>query len=290
MIFSYKRSMFLLGLITVFFGSCRPESLSIDLEQEPVKMVVSSQIVPNSVMVVAISKSISALEYSENYADANSGNNLLDKILVKNAKVSVSYNGVTDYLSPIIGVPGIYTSTSTPQYTNVEYTLNVYNPETGNSVTSKATMLDIVPFNSVSAKRLTGMNSGDITLNISFTDPPNELNWYMINIYTDQSGSQVENFFINDSESQETFLLSDIDFVSSQVNSSHVFSYWGYDTLVTSISNISQEYYDYLLARKRGGSIFSTIVKEPINYPSNIEGGYGFFTTHFPDIKIVVVE
>ena len=283
-------SVILVILLVLFFGSCQPKPLDIELEQTPVKMVISSQIIPNSVMVVAISKSFGALDYSEDYDSTSSGSSLVDQLMVKDAKVSISYNGVTDDLFSINGVPGVYASIYTPQYTNVEYTLNVYNPETGESVTSKATMLEIIPFDSVSAKRGDGADSNNITVSINFTDPPNELNWYMINFYTQDDTTNNEDPYAKESPNQFTILLSDDGFGNPNISGEQVLYNWTSDTLIASISNISQEYYEYLSARKRGGSLFASIVSEPINYPTNIEGGYGFFTTHFPDIQIIVLD
>ena len=291
---SYQKLISNLSILSlfslIFVSSCFPKPLDIELEQAPVKMVIASQIVPNSIMVVAVSRSFGALDYSEDYDTTSSENDILDKLMVKDAKVTISYMGITDDLLPIDDLPGIYASATVPQFTNVEYTLNVYNPETGKSVSSKASMLNVIPFDSISAKRGEGDKYNDITVSVSFTDPPDELNWYMINFYTQEDTNQSVSPFEPQSPNQVTILLSDEGFESSKVSGERVLYNWTSDTLVASISNISHEYYNYLSARKRGGNLFSSIVSEPINYPSNIKDGYGFFTTHFPDIKIIILE
>jgi hypothetical protein len=48
------------------------------------------------------------------------------------------------------------------------------------------------------------------------------------------------------------------------------------------VASISKNYYDFLDAYKKGNSLFSQILGEPINYPSNIENGVGVFTAHIP--------
>jgi hypothetical protein len=285
-----KYSLFLIA-ITIGLSSCKPKPLDIELEQAEVKLVISSQIIPNSVMLISVSKSFGALDYAEDYDTTDNSLSLIDKIMVKNAKVTVSYNGVVDELFPIPDIPGFYASVTTPQYINTEYTLNVYDPETGLSVSSKAKMLENVPFDNISAKRGTGSDSSNIHIKLSFTDNGSKANWYMLNFYTPSvdtinSGS----LFQGTPENEATVLLSDIDFNGTQFTGEQTMFYWDSDTIVASISNISKEYYDYLDARRRGGKLFSTLFKEPINYPTNVKNGYGFFTTHYPDIQILEVQ
>ena len=277
--------------LMIIITSCQPKPLEIELEQAEVKLVISSQIIPNSVMIVSVSKSFAALDYAEDYDTTDNSLAMIDKIMVKNAKITVSYNGVVDELFPIPEIPGFYASMTTPQYINTEYTLEVYDPKTKLSVSSKSKMLENVPFNSITATRGTGSDSSNIHIKLSFTDNGAEKNWYMLNFYTPSvdtinSGS----LFQNTPENEATVLLSDIDFNGTVFTGEQTMFYWNSDTIVASISNISKEYFDYLDARRRGGKLFSTLFKEPINYPTNVKNGYGFFTTHYPDVQVLEVQ
>ena len=62
------------------------------------------------------------------------------------------------------------------------------------------------------------------------------------------------------------------------------------DTAVVMFSNISEEYFRFLDARARGGNIISSVTGEPINHPTNVQGGYGYFNTHNPSIRQVVIK
>ena len=62
------------------------------------------------------------------------------------------------------------------------------------------------------------------------------------------------------------------------------------DSVAVTLSNISEEYYRYLGLREKSNNWFSQVTSEPINYPSNIVGGYGFFSTHHPDIITFELE
>ena len=46
-----------------------------------------------------------------------------------------------------------------------------------------------------------------------------------------------------------------------------------------------ESYYEFLKKREKGGNVFTELTNEPINYPSNVKGGFGFFNTHFPDVE-----
>ena len=57
------------------------------------------------------------------------------------------------------------------------------------------------------------------------------------------------------------------------------------DSVAIALSNISESYYEFLKKREKGGNVFTELTNEPINYPSNVKGGFGFFNTHFPDVE-----
>jgi hypothetical protein len=58
------------------------------------------------------------------------------------------------------------------------------------------------------------------------------------------------------------------------------------DTIGVSVSNISQGYYEFLDLYGRAGSPLTQITGEPIDYPTNVTNGYGYFTTHVPDLHV----
>jgi len=283
------KTVILFLTIIVIAVSCRPKPIDIKLEQAPPKLVISSQIVPNALTIITVSKSFAALESSENGEDTT--NTFIDQLMVKDAKVSISYNNIKDDLFKIPDAPGIYASFTTPHIINTEYTLEVYDPETGMNISAKATMLKTIPFDSLSAERGEGEDSTNVIVHIAFTDPADEVNWYLLNFYTTgQDSSQQGSLFEKQTASEVSVLLSDEDFDSPLVSGQKIMYNWSSDTLYASISNISQGYYDYLMARKKSGGIVTSMLSEPISYPSNVKGGYGFFTTHFPEIQMIIVE
>ncbi len=277
-------------IIVIAFSSCVPKPIDIQLAEAPTKLVISSQVIPNSIMVVSVSKSFGALSYSEEN-DTTSQQELLNQLLVDGATVTISYNGITDTLFPIPDAPGVYVSVTTPQFLNTSYDLYVHDPETGEVVTSQTNMLQQVSFNSVSAQHINSSGTDKIKVNYEFLDPDSEHNWYMVNFYTrSNDGAQSGSPFEISDVPTETLLLNDISFENNLVQAEHELLEWVEDTVLVSISNISEEYYDYLSLRLKSENFFTDIVKEPLNYPTNVVGGYGYFTSHFPDVKVVEVQ
>ncbi|MDB4088291.1 DUF4249 domain-containing protein [Flavobacteriales bacterium] len=285
-----------INIIIVIIGSllflnCRPEPIDIDLPQAEKKLVISSQVIPGSIMLVTVSRSMDTKGF--NIDEDSISQDILNQLLVDSGIVTISYNGISDTLFSAPGIPGVFLSISTPQILNTTYNLYAKDYNTGMEVTSSAFMLPQVSLNSASASIDTSGVFDITNVNYEFTDPQGEDNWYMVNFYAQKdSNSSGGGFDLNENESvlKETIILKDKDFSSSIYSGSHQLSDWNQDSIAVSISNISKGYYDYLTARLRSGGLFASISREPVNHPTNIIGGYGFFTTHKPSIIIVPVN
>jgi hypothetical protein len=286
--FIIYKALFINILILTLY-SCTPKPLDIKLEQQEPRLVVSSQIFPNSIMIVSVTKSFGALDYSDE--DTTNNQDFMNQIFVNNAIVNITYDGITDQLFAIPNAPGFYASISTPQITKKEYKLDIYDPETQLTAKSSSIMMEQVKFDTVWSERSNEGDSIDVKVHVEFTDPADELNWYVLNFYAvnNDTLSQGGKLY-NRTADEVTVLLDDASFNGGKFIGDKTMYQWSSDTIIASISNISQGYYNYLLARKKGGDFISQTLGEPINYPSNIEGGYGFFTTHFPDIRVIEVK
>jgi len=102
------------------FFACMPQPLEIDLPPFEEEIVVFSQVIPDQVMTVALTKTISALDFSEEEGDSLT-QNVFDGLLVSDAIVSIAYRDQLDTLFPVIN--GVYASINSPQFINEIYTL-----------------------------------------------------------------------------------------------------------------------------------------------------------------------
>lgn len=279
---------FILLILILGFGltACQTKPLEVEIPQQEQKTVVFSQVIPGRVMIVALTKSFGALELQQDEGDSV-GTAFLDNLLEDNASVTVGYSGTTDTLFQI--EKGLYASLNTPQNANIIYDLKIEN-DRGEIVTASALMLPKVEFQSTTPSVDRGEDS-TVTVEYSFDDLPGE-NWYMINFYRqgqNLEGLDVNSIFQNGQNNLvRTEIVSDATFERTYTHES-IFGpaeMSGSDTIAVTVSNINETYFQYLDLRKRGGNIFSEITREPISYPSNVKNGYGFFNTHYPDIKI----
>ena len=270
--------------ISIIFFACRPEPLIITLPEAEPKVVVFSQLIPGQVVTVLLTKTISSLDFSEEEGDSLT-NDFANTLLVDNAEVTLTFEGQTEELFKV--APGVYSSINTPQLAGVEYLLEI-KTEDGKIITSRSTMLEKVGFENITP--VIKREDGDtlVTLEFDFIDPPGD-NWYMLNYYR-RVAVDTNSFDLNNILSAQTglrartILLNDKTFEDNTPNQViEMPDLSQSDTIIVTLSNINEQYHQFLDLRRRSGNLLSSVTKEPISYPTNVEGGLGFFNTHFPD-------
>lgn len=259
--------------------SCRPENIDIEVTPLNPKLVVFSHLIPDNAMIIAVTKSFSALESSDSLD--------IEDLLVSGAQVSVSTDeGKIDLFE---FSPGLYTSLSTPNTLGKIYDLLVI--KDSDTITATSTMLQRVNFSEITPVVTKAATDTTVYLDVKIVDNPLEKNWYAINVYQKEeslpSGTiDPVNFFENGSNSlASTTLISDAEFAGTYEKSILIENVAADDSVVVTLSNISETYYNYLTLRGKSGSFFQSLNLEPVNYPTNVVNGYGFFNTHAPDIR-----
>jgi hypothetical protein len=58
------------------------------------------------------------------------------------------------------------------------------------------------------------------------------------------------------------------------------------DTVAVVLANISEDYYRYLSVSLDSRNSVSFLISEPLNLPTNVQNGYGYFNMHFPDVRV----
>lgn len=270
--------------VLISFTFCTPKPIDINLKPFEQKLVVASQIIPGKIMIVSLTRSFSAL--SSATQNDTVPKNFLDSLLVKNALVTVSYSGKTDTL--FMATPGVYYSLNTLQNSYDVYTLYVKDRETGQEVTAVTTLLPQVKFDTITPVIIKNPSDTTVKIKYAFTDPPGVSNWYVVNYYkkvTDTSGIDIGNYFVKGNQNVFFELFSDKTFEKSTFERELELPVSRKDTIAVIVSNISEGYFQFLTAFKRTASFVNQLTGEPINYPSNVNGGYGYFTAHYPDVR-----
>lgn len=277
-----------LMLLPLVMTACVPKPIDIDVDPAEPEIVIASQVIPNRAMVVAVTRSFSALAIDVENGDSVS-NDFISDLLVEHAKVTVSFAGVTEELFRL--APGIYASINTLQFPNELYALHVYDSTTGKTVTSNTLMLPYIGFDSLVPIVDRTVGDTSIQLEYTITDPPGD-NWYVINVVkqgdaNSSAGIDINSFFSAGlNVITQTRLISDQEFSGETISEKFdLFEVNAEDSIVVTISNVSREYFDYLQASERAQGLLSSITQEPINRPTNVQDGLGFFNAHFPDIR-----
>jgi Domain of unknown function (DUF4249) len=287
----------LLGIL-LFANACvlRPKPLDVDIPEVEQQPVISSFAFAPQELLVTFTRTFSALITSEDsvtLADADIANLLL----VDSGLVTLRYAGQTDTL--FIIAPGVFASINAEQIDNEKYTLFAKDYKTGKEIIAETVLLPPVSLDSVMAEFVApGDTSGFFdtlyTFRAKFNDPVGVDNYYLLT-YTNISdfrgglaslGANIFKFkpaqfaVLSDKNKGDGMPISFAPFTAGSVN----------DTLVVALSNIPKDYYEYLTAYKRSGSLFTQLIGEPISLPTNVSGGYGYFAMIRPKLKVVVLE
>lgn len=272
------------GLCYATFA-CLPDPL--EVRNIPVvipEIVVNTQIVPDGSLVVFLTKTFGALDASE---DSNPFE-LVQAISIDDALVTLE--GPTSKDTLLFLGNGIYGGINLSLLPGDDYTLQVNSASLG-SVEATTTVSPQVYFESLSVERY--FNGFDDTLvQVSYViDDPALKNQYMIN---------VQRFSLRESIAEQllgphvyTKLIDDTEYHGSVIADTLRATPRDYapgDTVAVFLSNIHQSYYDFMKLRLDNRVGFVEFISEPVNYPSNVTGGRGFFNLHIPDIHLFILE
>jgi hypothetical protein len=261
----------------------------VKLPDQPVRLVVASQFVRDQAVVVALTRTFNPLEWAPQ-EDTISGA-FREQVLVRDALVTLSYGNQTDTLE--MTAPGVYTSINVQLSENIPYTLNAFDPLTGQSVTATADMLPRVRFEKAEPDIVYSDDEDPIVeIYYTFRDDPAVKNWYLVNFYRkvtlDPNILTPDTLITGASNRSLAFELISDDNLSDPLFSGtrRLREVSLTDTIAVSVANVSQGYYEFLNLYGRSGNVITRISGDPIVYPTNVQNGYGYFTTHAPDIRV----
>jgi hypothetical protein len=276
---------FLITGMLSFLISCLPDPLEVDsMPKANAEIVVSTQIVPDGPLIVLLTRTFGALEAS----DDSDPEELLEFISVNDALVILEGPQGRDTL-PLLR-NGVYGGSFIPLEEGEKYNLYINSAEFG-EISATTEVKRTVDFSKIDAE-LYDNGFGDTLAQITYTfnDAPEEKNWYMINVQEVEREDFVENLL---NPRAFTILLTDDEFNGQAYSEKfRVFprDYEPGDTIAVSLSNISEEYYQFMKLRIDNRFTFVEFVSEPVDYPSNVAGGKGYFNLYVPDVELFVFE
>ena len=276
-IIGYVVTFLLSGFVV---SSCLPDPLEVKGIPHPAPtVVVGSQDFPGEFLVVSLTENFNALEGGPD-TDIEL---LLEDLLLDGIEVSVATGGESYALDN--PRPGIYVGANVPAIPGTDYTLLFQNPFNQQPVTASTQLLPFIGFDTVSI--WLERTQFDTLINVDLRiDDPVGANWYMVNVQQ----------FNDDFDIQElpfTELIKDSEFDGELHDHSFTVFFRDYepgDTVLVSMANISEGYYEFLTLRNDQRFFLIDEIAEPIHYPSNVENGLGFFNMNIPDIRFFLPD
>ena len=271
-------------LLILVLTSCIPDPLELkDIPDVEPEIVVATQMVSNRSVLVLLTRTFNALELRDDVDEEE----FLRQIAINDAVVTISGPGGTDTLR--FRENGLYAGFRLSLRPGETYELRVES-ETMGTVFATTTVQPRVELKEVEADLYyEGLNDTLVAITYEFRDPA-EKNWYMLNIQKLEQEKLLANAI---NPEAFTVLFDDAEFNGEYFKEAYNFfpdEYVPGDTVVVSLSNISQEYYQFMELRMAERLSFLEFLSEPFNYPANVQGGKGFFNLYFPETRLLVLE
>ncbi len=287
----------LLLFTILLLQACVPENLPISVQPDESKIAVASLVGPEEIVVVSLSKSFSALS-AEDILDIS--DNFIERLLIDRALVTLNYQGITDTLENIGDIKGLY-GTQLEIFEDYQVMeLSVFDSTTSFSVSSRSVLQPPVAIDSISITRRDTTESLFTDVKLSFDDPPGVDNYYVLHMYqftppefTEEDSTNEGGLFFQGNNYlifERIFTDRGADENGRIKREDAIFFDSPVDSALVVLTNIDEGYYNFLEARGRSGGLISSLANEPVNHPTNINNGVGYFSAHQPRARLVIVE
>lgn len=284
-----------LSTLIIFSLGCTVQDLPISVDPAEPQIAVSSLVGPSETFFVTMSRSFSALS-AEDTDDLTQ--DFIDRLLIDSALVVLEYEGITDTLEAIGDIPGLF-GTQLQTFTDFQVlNLTAFDSTSGEQVSAQSVLLPAVEMDSISITKNDTLFEDLINFYYRVPDREEE-NFYVIQAYQLTDGDTTE---VDSSDSGSLFfsdqnfliyeqLLTDRGAEDGFIEKNEIIEFTSTtDSALVVITNISEGYYNFLEARQRSGGFISSLANEPVNHPTNIENGVGYFSAHQPRAVLVLVR
>lgn len=277
-----SKAIALLVIAISLFGCRKPKPLDIEIPQSESKMVISSMIVNDHAIAVSAGYTVGTALDLQTAAEDSS---LPKDAFIDSAIITIS----SPEHSPVQlarAEQGLYITNDIDLVAGITYTLTVTDPK--KNITATATTTYIPNNKNIGVASEFSTANGDSILKLNVTvDNANSDDRYFVS-YGSLSQLRAAAFVKDHSTKSKLKALASFEpkriqlidnNMLKQDKLEHSFSIRSAlkDTMIIQVAHIDQAYYKYLTAYKRTGYFINQITGEPIDLPTNIQTGYGYF-------------
>ncbi len=273
-------------LCVVLAASCRPTPIDIEVPQQPPTITLSSATFSDRGVLVAAAYSANSLVNLEDSIENAEPGDLVNAMFVDSATVTIAEEGQNPVTLRQVA-KGVYGSMDLNLTEGKKYHLTLTDNQKGIVVSSSTTFVRRPDVDTIFAQRTINGKDTVCKLNIRLNNVnprdrffvayntsgairsalnPNGLNLSSLNSFEPKrleliTGEQIQNGTL-----QKEILLKSANT----------------DTLIVTVGKTDEHYFKYLDAYKRTGYLINQLTGEPINLPSNVTNGYGYFALYTP--------
>lgn len=278
-----KHTLSALALLAII-SSCRPKPLDIEVPQSNPKVSITSVAYDNHTVFVSVGYSASSMTISD--TSVNHPSSLPAEMQLDSATVIVSCEGKNDTLHKVR--PGLYGSrTLNLNYSN-RYTLIVIDHKYNSTTHSTTSFIPKANIGEVTTYRAEADSLVDLNIEIKDANAGKQ---YFVSYCTAKQMKEAAKGDVKKLKDIQAFEPKRLELLSGSEAKDNVIKKVirvkaeVRDTLIVQIAQIENAHYKFLQAYKKTGYLINQLTGEPINLPTNIEPGFGYFSLYQPYIK-----
>jgi hypothetical protein len=285
-----KRLLYLIGIL-MLFAACELLERPLSVEPAEERMSLASLRVGDDAILLSVTRSFSALS-AQSMSDLQE--NAIDALFINQANVQLETAGTLVQAEKLADIPGMYLLDISQITLGDSVQISVYDSLSQESVVAKTQVMQPIVIDSVGYYRGSFATDFD-TLKVYVSDPDTtQNNYFMLQLFdASDFASALTNldslFFdaVPQLTSERTF--SDLTVKGPQILSrTAIFNSIAPDTILIGIAHIEENYFRYLDARKRNNEGAGGIFNEPIQFPGNVKGGYGYVSMHLIQYRLFI--
>jgi hypothetical protein len=275
-----KNYIIIAVLCTSIIACRKPAPLDIAVPQTGKTIVVSS-VSPNSrTLVIAAGYTFHSMLNADSITDNNDA--LIREYMIDSGSATLSYDENAEL--PLHHVTrGVFARNDLQLQPGKSYTLTVVDNKNNIITSGSAIYMSPPVLNYVIPVKAVNGNDTMIQLRFELDNvQPGEhyyISYRKSSAMAKAAGSSKKEMILN-FEPKKVLLYTGKDAVNNKLSKTITLSVKATDTVDVEIAKIDDGYYKYLDAYIKTGYLVNQLTGEPVNLPSNMSNGYGYFTMH----------